>query len=109
MTERLEDVRAIKVDVDGTIGFHSGPEDFFMTKDIDWAEGPYPGHDDHAVYYDDNALFAEEQVRTTLAGIDYPLPLWIVGVQGERTADATLEVDKVIEDLGERRFPLFED
>lgn len=101
-------MRAIKIDVDGTVSFHEGPEDFWMDGDVDWAEGPYPGEDSHVVYYDDNALFADEQVRTTLAGVDYPLPMWVVGVAGEDTVDATLSIEKISADLGGRRFPLLD-
>lgn len=101
-------MRAIKVDVDGTVVDYEGPEDFWMVDDIDWAEGPYPGDAQHAVYYDDNALFASKQVRAKLGDIDYPLPIWIVGVAGDRTVDASLTLEKIIGDLGPRRDPLFD-
>jgi hypothetical protein len=99
---------AIKIDVDGTVGYFEGPQDFWMDEAIDWAEGSYPGEEGHAVYFDDNALFADVQVRTTLAGVDYPIPLWVVGVHGEDIVDATIDLDKVIADLGPRRYPLFD-
>jgi len=101
-------MRAIKVDVDGTVGIHEGPEDFWADEDIDWAEGPYPKNAQHAVYYDDNALFADEQVRATLGGLDYPLPMWIVGISGENIVDVALTLDEVISDLGPRRYPLLD-
>lgn len=102
-------MRAIKVDIDGTVGDYEGPEDFWMDDDIVWAEGPYPGDPQHAVYYDDDALFADEQVRATLGGLDYPLPFWIVGVSGDETVDVALALEKVIGDLGPRRDPLSDD
>ncbi|WP_147366966.1 hypothetical protein [Aurantiacibacter zhengii] len=101
-------MRAIKVDVDGTVTAYDGEEDFWMDEDTVWAEGPYKGEINHAVYYDDEAMFADVQVRATLSGVDYPLPCWIVGIFGEDTADATLSLEKVIADLGPRRYPLLD-
>lgn len=99
-------MKAIKIDTDGTVAAFEGQQDFWMAKDIDWAEGPYPGEKGHVVFYDDNALFADVQVRTTIAGHDYPIPCWIVGIDGEHTTDTTLRVQKVANDLGVRSYPL---
>ena len=101
-------MRAIKVDVDGTVTAFEGEQDFWMDEDTAWAEGPYKGETDHAVYYDDEAMWADLQVRATVFGLDYPLPCWIVGILGDDTADATLSLDKVIADLGPRRYPLLD-
>ena len=96
-------MKAIRVDTDGGVAMFEGPEDFWMNGDVVWAEGPYPNEPDHTVYYDDEAFFSESQVRTTLSGLDYPLPIWIMGVSGENTVDVALSVEKVAEDLGSRR------
>lgn len=101
-------MRAIKLDVDGTIGYFEVSENFWMDGGTVWAEGPYPGEDEHVVNYDDEALFAKQQVRTTLRGIDYPLPMWILGISGDEYVSATLSIDKVISDLGARRYPLLD-
>ena len=92
-------MRLIKVDVDGTVTEQHGELDFLMDEEITWAVGDYRGEKDHFVYYDDEALFGPEPARTTIAGLSYPLPLWIVGADGEDDADATLDLEKVRADL----------
>lgn len=92
-------MKAIKIERDGTVTEEIGGEDFWMSEDIEWAEGDYPGHSDHAVYYDDNAMSDPGMVRATIAGHEYPLPVWIVGVEGENTVDARLPLDKVKADI----------
>ncbi len=101
-------MRAIKIDVDGTVTAYSGEQDFWMDENIDWAEGPYQGEPHHAIYYDDNALASDGQVRASIGGVDYPIPCWIVGVAGDDTTDAMLSCEKVAADLGPRRCPLEE-
>lgn len=94
-------MRAIRVDQDGTVKEFDGKPNFWMDKNISWAAGDYRGQKDHFVYYNDMAMFEPQLVRANIAGSGFPLPVWIVGADGEADTDATLTVDRVMADLSD--------
>jgi len=95
-------MKAIKIDRSGEVTLVSGDDDFWMEgegEDTVWAEGEYLGEPAHTIYYDDEAMTDPGEVRAVIAGREFPLPVWIVGVDGEKTTDVALDVEKVRKDL----------
>lgn len=90
---------AIIIERDGSVVAETRPEDEWMDEDIVWAETEYRGHPDHAIYYDDEAMEDPGMVRAVIAGVEVPLPVWIVGVDGENTCPPTVSIEKVKGDL----------
>lgn len=92
-------MNAIKIDRDGTITQTDGPDEAWMTDDVVWAEIEYPGQPGHAIYYDDDAMEDPGMVRVLIAGAEVPLPVFVVGIDGERTCAPTLSSQQIKQDL----------
>ena len=90
---------AIKIDRNGSVTAETRPEEEWMDEDTVWAETDYRGHPDHAIYYDDEAMEDPGMVRAVVAGIEVPLPVWIVGVEGENTCPPSVSIETVQGDL----------
>lgn len=91
---------AIRIDRDGCVTREARPIDVWMDDDTTWDAIGYPGRTDHAIYFDDMALFEDpDLVRASIAGAQVPLPVFIVGVDGERDCIPTISIEQVEKDL----------
>lgn len=88
-------MKAIKIERDGEVTVHEGPEDFWMEEDIVWAETEPPAFPGNTIYYDDESITDPGEVRVVIGGVEVPLPAWLVGVSGENTCDPTVTPDDV--------------
>lgn len=92
-------MRVINITDNGDILEFNSDCDFWMEKDIVWASASYPDDNNHEIYYNDDAMLEADMVRVKIKDKELPLPVWIVGVKGESTEDATLSIDKIRKDI----------
>lgn len=87
-------MKVIKIERDGSVIDQDVDVEFFDDEDTTFAEIAY-GDNRHAIYYDDDAMSDPGMVRAIVAGIEIPLPAWIVGIAGEDLVDAKLDTGAI--------------
>lgn len=88
-------MKAYKISRNGDIDIHGGPEDFWMDEEVEYGEIESPTFPGHSIYYNDNSMWDPGEVRVFVGGVEVPLPVWFVGIDGEGTKSPEISPEEL--------------